>query len=170
VGSEGVTLWLVCAVNIWELYAVSSAPSQQGDVTAKGCDGFGMGATCIMIDYVPVEYIQIESERSPPMKPQEKLDELRCSPAHAQAVESYSNKFVNGAGMQRPGTRGFELWLLYSIHTKQTGNPPNLREAIDLAKEYGLNTTSASNALGKWSAYYGFRPPRTGDYAVGPRS
>lgn len=104
------------------------------------------------------------------MSEQEKLAALRSSSAYAKAVQAYSNKFVNGAGMQKPGTRGFELWLIYSTHTKQTGNPPALREAIDLAKAYGLNTTSAANALGKWSAYYGFRPPRTGEYAVGPRS
>lgn len=104
------------------------------------------------------------------MESQEKLAALRSSSAYAKAVEAYSNKFVNGAGMQKPGTRGFELWLIFSTHTKQTGNPPTLREAIDLAKEYGLNTTSAANALGKWSAYYEFRRPRTGEYAAGPRS
>lgn len=104
------------------------------------------------------------------MGPQEKLATLRSSSAYSKAVETYSNKFVNGAGMQKPGTRGFELWLIYSTHTKLTGRPPSLREAIELATEYGLNTTSAANALGKWSAFYGFRPPRTGEYAVGPRS
>lgn len=104
------------------------------------------------------------------MESQEKLATLRGSSAYAKAVEAYSNKFVNGAGMQKPGTRGFELWLIFSTHTKQTGNPPSLREAIDLAMEYGLNKTSAANALGKWSAYYGYRRPRTGEYAVGPRS
>lgn len=104
------------------------------------------------------------------MRFEEKLAALRSSSEFAKAVETYSNKFVNGAGMQKPGTRGFELWLIYSIHTKQTENPPTLREAIDLAREYGLNTTSAANALGKWSAYYGFRAPRKGEYSVGPRS
>ena len=104
------------------------------------------------------------------MGSQEKMTALRASPAYAKAVEGYSNRFVNGAGMQGPGTRGFELWLIYSNHTKATGNPPSSREAVDLAKEYGLNTTSATNALGKWSAHYGFRLPRTGAYAVGPRS
>lgn len=104
------------------------------------------------------------------MESQEKLAALRGSSAYAKAAEAYSNKFVNGAGMQKPGTRGFELWLIYSIHTKRTGKPPTSREAIDMAIEYGLNTTSAVNALGKWSAYYGFRPPRTGEYAVGPQS
>lgn len=107
---------------------------------------------------------------SSPMRSEEELAALTSSSEYAKAVEAYSNKFVNGAGMQKPGTRGFELWLIYSTHTKQTGNPPTLREAIDLAKEYGLNTTSAANALGKWSAYYGFRPPRKGDYSLGPRS
>lgn len=103
------------------------------------------------------------------MQTQEKMATLRASPEYRKAVEAYSNKFINGAGMQKPGTRGFELWLLYSNHTKATGNPPSSSEAISLAKEYGLNTTSATNALGKWSAFYGFRPPRTGDYAAGPR-
>ncbi|MCW2312227.1 hypothetical protein [Rhodoferax antarcticus] len=104
------------------------------------------------------------------MQPQQKLAELRSSSGYEKAVEAYSNKFVNGAGMQKPGTRGFELWLIYSNHTRATGNPPSLREATALAIEYGLNTTSAANALGKWSAFYGFRPPRTGEYAAGPRS
>ena len=104
------------------------------------------------------------------MRSEEKLAVLQSSSEYAKAVEAYSNKFVDGAGMQKLGTRGFELWLIYSTHTKQTGIPPALREAIDLAKEYGLNTTSADNALGKWSAYYGFRPPRKGEYAMGPRS
>jgi hypothetical protein len=104
------------------------------------------------------------------MGTQEKMSNLRSSSAYAEAVESYSNKFVNGAGLQKPGTRGFELWLLYSNHAKATGAPPSLRQAIDLANEYGLNTTSAANALAKWAAYYGFRRPRTGEYAMGPRS
>lgn len=104
------------------------------------------------------------------MTPQEKMSALRASAAYIQAVEAYSNKFFNGAGMQKPGTRGFELWLIYSNHAKATGNPPSLREATDLAYEYGLNTTSAANALGKWSAFYGFRPPQTGEYAEGPKS
>jgi hypothetical protein len=104
------------------------------------------------------------------MGPQEKMAALRTSSVYTEAVNAYSNKFVNGAGMQKPGTRGFELWLLYSNHAKATGTPPSLRDAIDLANEYGLNTTSAANALGKWSAFYGFRRPRTGEYAAGPRS
>lgn len=112
----------------------------------------------------------LDKLESSPVRSEEKLAALTSSSEYAKAVEAYSNKFVNGAGMQKPGTRGFQLWLIYSTHTKQTGNPPTLREATDLANEYGLNTTSAANALGKWSAYYGFRPPRKGEYAVGPRS
>ena len=104
------------------------------------------------------------------MRSQEKMAALRASLEYKKAVDAYSNKFVNGAGMQKPGTRGFELWLIYSNHAKATGNPPSSSEAVYLAKEYGLNTTSAANALGKWSAHYGFRPPRTGEYAAGPRS
>ena len=104
------------------------------------------------------------------METQEKMAALRLSFAYAEAVASYSNKFVNGAGLQKPGTRGFELWLLYTNYLKATGIPPSLQEAIDLANVYGLNTTSAANALGKWAAYNGFRPPRTGKYALGPQS
>lgn len=123
-----------------------------------------------LFDLLPIQQSSETAVNTISVDSQEKLAALRCSSAYAKAVEAYSNKFVNGAGMQKPGTRGFELWLIFSTHTKQTENPPTLRKAIELAKEYGLNTTSAANALAKWSAYYGFRPARTGEYAVGPRS
>lgn len=100
--------------------------------------------------------------------PAQKMAELEASPEYAAARKSYCNRFVNGAGMQKPGSCGFTLWLIYSNHLKATGTPPTESIAVTLAKEYGLNVTSAENALGKWSAYYGFRPARTGAYAVGP--
>ncbi len=100
--------------------------------------------------------------------PNEKMGQLLASPKYAKAVESYTNRFVNGAGLQKPGSVGFALWLLYSNYLKATGMPPPRHIAIQLAKDHGLNTTSATNALGKWSAYHGFRPPRTGSYSEGP--
>lgn len=100
----------------------------------------------------------------------QKMVALSASPEYAAAVKSYSNKYINGAGLQKPGSVGFALWLIYSIYLKANGTPPSASMAGALAKEHGLNTTSAENALGKWSAYYGFRPPRCGAYAVGPRS
>lgn len=46
------------------------------------------------------------------MRSVEKLAALTSSSEYEKAVEAYSNKFVNGAGMQKPGTRGFQLWLI----------------------------------------------------------
>lgn len=100
----------------------------------------------------------------------QKLMELRTSPDYTEAAASYTNVFRNGAGLQKPGTKGFELWLLFSRHFKEKGQPPSHGEAIAIALEYGLNTTSAVNALGKWSAFHGLRRARTGAYANGPNA
>ena len=100
--------------------------------------------------------------------PNEKMGQLLASPEYAKAEESYTNRFVNGAGLQKSGSVGFAFWLLYSNYLKATGTLPPTHIAIQLAKDYGLNTTSATNALGKWSAYHGFRSPRTGAYSEGP--
>ena len=90
-------------------------------------------------------------------------------PEYAAATASYSNAFRHGAGRQSPGTGGFALWLLYDIHMRDNdGNAPNAKDALDLAKEYGFNETSALNVLGKWCAFNEFRRPRTGAYSVGP--
>lgn len=100
--------------------------------------------------------------------PAQKMAALVASPEYETAVNLYSNGYVNGAAMQRPDSVGFKLWLLFSIHMKANGAPPSRQIAEDLAREHGLNTTSATNALGKWSAYYGLRPPRSGAYASSP--
>lgn len=95
---------------------------------------------------------------------------LVASPEYAAAVNSYSNEYVNGAALQRPGSVGFALWLLYSLHLEENGIPPSPKTAMALAKDHGLNTTSAVNALRKWSAYYCLRPPLSGTDAVVPVS
>jgi len=100
--------------------------------------------------------------------PNERLARLQESSEYIKAVDSYTNRFVNGAGLQRPGSDGFSLWLLYSNYLRDTGQPPSNHIVVKIAKDYGFNTTSAVNALGKWSAYYGFRSPRTGAYSEGP--
>lgn len=98
--------------------------------------------------------------------PAQKMATLVASPEYAAAVKSYSNGYINGAALQKPGSVGFKLWLLYSNHLRANGAPPSTRIAEELARDHGLNTTSATNALGKWSAYYGLRPPRSGAYAA----
>ena len=100
--------------------------------------------------------------------PVPKLADLVASPEYVAAVKSYSNVYVNGAALQRPGSVGFALWLLFSLHLEQTGTPPSAKIAMALAEDHGLNTTSALNALRKWSAYYGLRPALTGTDAVIP--
>lgn len=100
-----------------------------------------------------------------------KYDELKQSPEYSAATAAYSNAFTNGAGRQRPGTVGFALWLLYDLYARDHNQkPPSKNIAIDLATTHGLNETSAVNALYKWSAYRGFIRPRTGTYAMGPKS
>ncbi len=74
----------------------------------------------------------------------EKRAQLEVGPEYAKALESYTNRFVNGAGLQKPGSVGFALWLLYSNYLKAAGTPPPRHIAIQLAKDHGLNTTSAA--------------------------
>jgi hypothetical protein len=101
----------------------------------------------------------------------ENLAKLITSPEYEAAKASYSNAYRNGAGRQKPGTVGFALWLLYDIYSGQhNNNPPSKSLALAMAREHGLNETSAENALGKWSAYNGLRRPRRGEHSIGPRS
>jgi len=103
--------------------------------------------------------------------PAENMAVLLASPEYAAREAAYSNAYVHGAGRQRPGSVGFKLWLLYDNYRVANNNkPPSTSDAKRLAKEYGLNETSAENALGKWCAYNEFRAPRTGAGALGPRS
>ena len=89
---------------------------------------------------------------------------------YARAKASYSNAFVNGAGRQKPGTVGFALWLLYDIYHETNNRLPTASEVVAIAEAHGLNRTSAKNARLKWGAHHGYLPPRTGEYAEGPRN
>ena len=101
----------------------------------------------------------------------ENMTRLLCSAEYEAAKASYSNAFKHGAGRQKPGTVGFALWLLYDIYASHhNNNPPTKSVVLTIAREHGLNETSAANALLKWSAYNEFIKPRTGHYSIGPRS
>ena len=101
----------------------------------------------------------------------ENMAKLLCSPEYEAAKASYRNAFRHGAGRQKPGTNGFSLWLIYDIYSHNHNNAaPTKAIALTMAREHGINEKSAENALGKWSAYNGFRKPRTGQYSLGPRS
>ena len=100
--------------------------------------------------------------------PQKRLAALEASAEYEKKSAAYSNAYEHGAGRQRPGTVGFALWLLYDKHLQEHNDAPTSQVARNLAREFGLNETSAVNALGKWAAYNGLRPPRTGAYSVGP--
>lgn len=101
----------------------------------------------------------------------ENLAKLLCSQEYEAACASYTNKFRHGAGRQKPGSKGFALWLLYDIYARDHNNiPPTKSNAQTMAREHGLNETSAANALRKWSAHNEFTKPLTGQYAIGPRS
>ena len=101
----------------------------------------------------------------------ENMSRLLCSVEYKEATASYSNAFKHGAGRQKPGTVGFALWLLYDNYARQhNNNSPSNGVALTLAREHGLNETSATNALGKWGAFNGFRKPRTSRDSIGPRS
>ena len=102
--------------------------------------------------------------------PAQRMLALKASQEYAQAQASYSNAFANGAGRQKPGTVGFALWLLYDIYCATNNRLPTSEEVVAMADAHGLNRTSARNARLKWGAYRGFLPPRTGEYAEGPRS
>ena len=100
----------------------------------------------------------------------ENMTRLLCSAEYEAAKASYSNAFKHGAGRQKPGTVGFALWLLYDNYAREhNNNPPSKGVALTLAREHGLNETSAENALGKWGAFNGFRKPRTSQDSIGPR-
>ena len=102
--------------------------------------------------------------------PAQRMAALVAGRDYARAKATYSNAFVNGAGRQKPGTVGFALWLLYDIHCETTNRLPTVAEVVAMADAHGLNRTSAKNARLKWGAYRGFLPPRSGEYAEGPRS
>lgn len=103
--------------------------------------------------------------------PAENFSKLLSSQEYENTCASYSNAFRNGAGRQKPGSDGFALWLLYDIYARDHNNTPPTRSiAQTMAREHDLNETSAANALGKWSAYNGFKRPRTGQYSNGPKS
>ena len=103
--------------------------------------------------------------------PAENMAALITSKDYELAKANYSNAYRNGAGRQAPGTVGFALWLLYDMHYKDHNHKaPTKQMAQAMAKLHGLNETSASNALLKWSAFQGLIKPRTGNYSLGPRS
>ncbi len=102
--------------------------------------------------------------------PAQRMAALEIGWDYERAKASYSNAFANGAGRQKPGTVGFALWLLYDIYCETNNRLPTSEEVVAMADAHDLNRTSAKNARLKWGAYHGFLPPRTGEYAEGPRS
>lgn len=94
------------------------------------------------------------------------LTALKESKEYISAVNSYSNKFKNGAGMQKPNSVGFILWVIYSQYQAANETPLSVSIAKSIAKEYGLNQESAKNAFYKWSAFNGHISARTGAYAI----
>ena len=102
--------------------------------------------------------------------PLQRRANLEKSPEYRKAAEAYTNAYHNGAGRQAPNTVGFLLWLLYDGYFKMHKAAPTSQIARRLACDHALNETSAVNALGKWAAFNGLRPPRTGDYSIGPKS
>ena len=94
--------------------------------------------------------------------------ELQARPEYAKATASYSNAFVNGAGRQKPGTVGFDLWFLFDEYYAAKNREPTSEEAVAIANAYKLNPTSAKNARLKWGAYHALRRERRGQYAQGP--
>ena len=103
--------------------------------------------------------------------PEEKMAVLMASKEYKAAKASYTNAYRNGAGRQRPGSVGFALWLLFDIHYRDHNQEaPTKQIAQTMARQHGLNETSAANALLKWSAFQGLINPRTGNYSLGPRS